>query len=101
MEDKRLTFEHLMIKGFGCRERHEYFFADANFYDGAARHPETVCAYMVCALINLRDKLPHKKESIEKCLGYLTDAAQTQNPLSIINSMDKAPDFLSENGIVF
>lgn len=54
MNDLRLIYEHLMLEAFKC-SRASYCFANADVYDTATSRLDEVMAYVLCALVNLRN----------------------------------------------
>ncbi|MBR3443087.1 MAG: hypothetical protein IKG96_05455 [Bacteroidaceae bacterium] len=54
MEDLRMIYEHLMLEAFKC-SRASYCFAKADVYDTATSRLDEVMAYVLCALVNLRN----------------------------------------------
>ncbi len=68
-EDLRLVYEYLMRDSFKC-ERADYDFVNADYYDNLNKHLEDAKIYVLCALINQKNK-PNDNPVIDKCIKAL------------------------------
>ena len=84
--ENRMIFEHLMCEAFDC-QRGGYFFVNADHYDGATNHLEETASFLLCALINMKKKLPDKIELIDELSNKLVDMHQNGYKLSIMNNI--------------
>lgn len=93
-EQLRLCYEHLMCDAFNCGN-YDYIFTHANNYDGAYKHLEATKAYVLCALINLKQK-GTKVEVLQSLIDNISD-----NDDFDLNALDEVLISLSNNFIVF
>lgn len=91
MEHKML-FEHLMLDVFKCK-RAELFFANSDHYEGAEKHIEETRAFMLCALLCIKETLiQHGLEDLIQRVGNVDCPTKKQ--------LDEVLESLSKAGIV-
>lgn len=79
MEDLRLVFEHLMKIAFGCKQRRDYYFVDADYYDAMSNHLDATRAYMLSALIVLKNREEKDNPTVDKCIEKLDGGEATED----------------------
>ena len=96
MEKLRLAYEHLMLKAFACK-RGEYYFANADAYDGAANRLDETRTLILCALVNLKNNGADVERYIQRISSSQLLGAKEPCTLEVLNEVLEG---MSDEGIV-
>ncbi len=97
--EKRLLYEHLGLDAFRCK-RADYYFANADYYDGVANHPDETCAFILCALLNCKNTGTIGAELFAQLYNKTFSIHALEDAFKKQKGLDEILSILNEKGII-
>ena len=76
--DLRFTYEHLMCDAFNAK-RLDYHFVNAGYYDSAGQYVDEAFAFLLCALINIKNVNESNVIIIDELIERINNARSENN----------------------
>jgi len=89
-----------MLYAFKCK-RADYYFSNADYYDGVVHHPNETCAFILSALLSLRNDNKLNANQFNTLYIELSEIRSSEDISSKVEKLDMLMKKLVEFGIIY